>query len=201
MDTVNENVDPSKLSLKERIKFFASKSKQAPPAEKPLSPTRAALATSRVTRSLAGSLVNGFESSKLAPGKTIANGVATAFARGTDKELADELVGGSSVAAKNDADVGVSVTLPGGSLTGLGIYFEKNDSGLVILGVDPEGIAGRAGIQEGWFLTNFEGVSVAGLDGEEVFTSLKSAFSAVEGGKSLKVDFKPPLTPSAVTPQ
>ena len=198
MDAV-ENVDPSKLSLKERIKFFASKSnKQTAIPEKPLSPTRAALASSslRSTRSLSNSLMNA------SIAKPVANGIPTMFVRGGDKELADELVGESRDGGGSGSQTTI-VTLQGGSTLGLGVRVEKRDAGVIVMGIDPEGAAGRAGVMGGWIMTDMElggvnsgcseSVSLDGVDEEGLFSRVAAAVAAMESGRVLRVNFKPPV--------
>jgi hypothetical protein len=240
MDNSENTIDPSKLSLKERIKFFASKGKQggaptgAPVVEKALSPTRAALSasTSTRTRSLATSLVSGLgesrasgAASRVFPGSTtnlappppgvggvvvaptaVASAAVSEGAPVVDKELSDALSAPTVVAAALattalvEEEIAapkapITVALPGGSVEGLGLRVEKCEGRpyLLVLSVDPEGFAGKAGVVVGCAMSGIDGVGLEeGLTEEGVMERMSACLREVAGGRSATFTFQHP---------
>ena len=178
----SENADPSKMSLKDRIKFFASKAKenatQGAAAGKPLSPTRAALLEGSAVgraRGFAGSVVveagAAGAASRLGvrvmgggapPPALAAAAAAPPAAAPADAELAEALAAPPPPAAATvvpplPPPPRTRVVLPpcGGGTRTLGLRLTRAGprESVVVAGVDPAGAAAGAGVTEGSVFT------------------------------------------------
>lgn len=122
-----------------------------------------------------------------------------------DKELSDALgaptIGAAAAAVtavvveEIAAPKAITVALPGGSVDGLGVRVEKCDGRplLVVLSVDPEGIAGKAGVVAGCVLRDIDGVGFEeGLTEEGAVERMSKCLWEVEGGRGATFTFQPP---------
>lgn len=123
-----------------------------------------------------------------------------------DKELSDALgaptIGAAATVAVTAVVVeeiaapkALTVALPGGSVDGLGVRVEKCDGRplLVVLSVDPEGIAGKAGVVSGCVLRDIDGVGFEeGLTEEGAVERMSKCQREVEGGRGATFTFQPP---------
>jgi len=124
-----------------------------------------------------------------------------------DRELSDALSAPTVVAAAATITTAlveeeiaapkapITVALPGGSVEGLGLRVEKCEGRpyLLVLSVDPEGFAGKAGVVVGCVMSGIDGVGLEeGLTEEGVMERMSACLREVAGGRSATFTFQHP---------